>query len=115
MLVDQHAYIDLRPFREQGIDARYINMFDYRDVVNHLAPGKSYAVVFGRGTPADGIWDGHWDAGLKRAYGTYQNWLMSLAVQKHYPGVRHPLLSIQLTANTTTVTTISAMDDIGVW
>jgi hypothetical protein len=93
VLVDQHAYIDLLPFRRAGMDARYVNMFSIQTVVASLAPGSKYIIVFGKGdyTPGEG---GEWSPPLMQAYDTYQARLAQYPALRHYRGRPQRLLSI---------------------
>jgi len=93
VLVDQHAYIDLLPFRLAGVDARYVNMFSLQTVVANLAPGSKYLVVFGKGdyAPDQG---GKWSPLLMQAYDAYQAQLARYPVLRHYKGRPQRLLSI---------------------
>jgi len=93
VLVGQHAYIDLLPFRLAGMDARYVNMFNFQTVVASLAPGSKYIIVFGKGdyAPDEG---GEWSPPLMQAYDAYQARLAQYPVLRHYEGHRQRLLSI---------------------
>ena len=93
VLVDQHAYIDLLPFRLAGMDARYVNMLNIQSVVAGLAPGSKYIIVFGKGdyTPDEA---GEWSPPLMQAYDAYQARLAQYPVLRHYKGRPQRLLSI---------------------
>ena len=91
VLVDQHAYIDLLPFRLAGVDAQYVNMISLQTVVASLAPGGKYIIVFGKGdyTPFEGA---EWPPVLMQAYDAYQSRLAQYPVLQHYHGRPQRLL-----------------------
>jgi hypothetical protein len=98
ILVDQHSYIDLRPFRQNGIDARYVNMDTLAGVMAALDPSQDHLLVFARGT--DAIrgnswrpWMGDWTPQIRARYQDYQARLVALRVLKHYGGTPHEVLS----------------------
>jgi hypothetical protein len=98
VLVDQHSYIDLRPFRLHGIDARYVNMDTWAAVKASLDPAQDHLVVFARGTDATQgnswrPWMGDWPAETRSKYRAYQAQLVALSVRKHYRGTPHEVLS----------------------
>jgi hypothetical protein len=98
VLVDQHSYIDLRPFRLHGIDAQYVNMDTLSGVIASLDRAQENLVVFARGTVATHgnswrPWMGDWSPEMRSRYQSYQAQLLALPVVKHYGGQPHEVLS----------------------
>ncbi len=98
VLVDQHSYIDLRPFRQNGIDARYVNMNTLAGAMTALDRSQDHLMVFAKGTDATKgnswrPWMGDWTAEIRARYRTYQAQLVALPVLKHYGGTPHEVLS----------------------
>lgn len=97
VLVDQHSYIDLRPFRQNGINARYVNMDTLAGAMAALDPAQGHLLVFARGTDAtQGSWRpwmGDWTPEIRARYRAYQARLVALPVLKHYGGTPHEVLS----------------------
>ena len=91
VLVDQHAYIDLFPFRRAGIDARYINLRNVEAVISSLPHGKKYLILYGHG---DYSYSSEWSQDLREAYDAYQARLSQSPVLRHYAGRRPNLLGI---------------------
>jgi len=98
VLVDQHSYIDLRPFRLRGVDAQYVNMDSLPSVMAAIDRSQDHLVVFVKGT--DSItanswrpWMGDWPAKIRERYRAYQAQFAALPVVKHYPGLPHEVLS----------------------
>jgi hypothetical protein len=89
VLVDQHAYIDLFPLRQAGIDARYINLRNVEAVISSLPHGKKYLIIYGHG---DYSYSREWRPDLREAYDAYQARLSQSPVLRHYPGPRPDLL-----------------------
>jgi hypothetical protein len=99
ILVDQHSYIDLRALRQHGLDARYVNMDDFRAVVGSLDPAQRYLVIFARGSfdRGDGHlrgWEGEMTPQFQAAFLRYQEVLLRLPVKRHYPGSSQAILSV---------------------
>lgn len=97
VLVDQHAYIDLRLFRLHGLEVQTINMYDLNAVIAQLPPGR-YVVVFGPGTyvykPAYYQGSEHeFSPAEERLYDAYLARLRALRVLSHFPGHLKKLLS----------------------
>jgi hypothetical protein len=92
VLVDQHAYIDLLPFRLAGLNAQYVNVLNLETTIDALPPDSRYLIVFGNGD--DTAADGQWPPELIEAYAAYQKRLAQYPVVWHYDGPRQRLLSI---------------------
>jgi hypothetical protein len=94
LLVDQHAYFDLRLFRLSGVNLEYINMYNVDQVLSGLDPSKSYLVLFSKGTTAldsrviasQQRWADSWTERQKDLYQTYQSKLFGLAIVRRFPG-----------------------------
>ena len=91
VLVDQHAYIDLFPFRRAGIDARYMNLRNVEAVISSLPRGEKYLIIYGHG---DYGYSSAWSQDLKEGYDAYQARLSQFPVLRHYAGPRPNLLAI---------------------
>jgi hypothetical protein len=100
VLVDQHAYIDLLPFRLAGLEAQYVNISNIQAVIAGLAPGSKYIIVFGKGdyTPNEDAFmrrlEGEWSPPLMQAYDAYQARLAQYPVLRHYEGRAQRLFSV---------------------
>ena len=98
VLVDQHAYIDLRQLRTSGLEPKYINSLNLRAVLSGLPRTKDYLVIYGKGEYRECQqtwgWAGGWSAELMRAYDDYQARLAEFRVLQHYPGPPQCLMSL---------------------
>jgi hypothetical protein len=96
VLVDQHSYLDLRAFRINDLEPKYVNLADFNEVIARLPPGKRYVVVFSRGdytVARDRIREaGEWSAGTKEAYDIYLAELLNLPNLRHFLGKPQRLL-----------------------
>ena len=89
LLIDQHAYFDLRLFWLHHIEPRYINMFNADQVLGALDPAKTYIVLFSQGTTdPQGLfhpaWVGHWPPKQQMLYAHFQQLLDRLPVAQHF-------------------------------
>jgi len=75
VLIDQHAYLDLRAFFERDLEPVYINADNYENVIRGLPPGR-YLALFTRGTTqVEPLWAGVWPESLRRRYAGYLEFL----------------------------------------
>jgi hypothetical protein len=99
VLVDQHAYVDLVPFRRAGMDATYINAANVAKAIASLSRCNKYAVIYGKGSynatadPRFRNGEGEWPLDLMRAYDAYQARLSELPILRQYSGGIQRLLS----------------------
>lgn len=95
ILVDQHAYIDLRYLRQKGFTIIPIHCKTFLDKLNTLPPGK-HLVVFTTGNyTGQASWAGNWEEPIRQAYEAYQTALKALPVVEDYPGKPMQLLDWQ--------------------
>ncbi len=92
VLVDQHAYFDLRAIKDSGFEAKQINCLNFEDVFRSLPPGN-YFVVYAPGDyEIEPRWVGLWTPPTRKAYDTYIDTLSALPPIKSFPGKRMRLL-----------------------
>jgi len=78
ILVDQHSYIDLRIFYKHNLNPIYINMYNYKEVLEKFQSNPSenesaiLLVVPGQANVIKS-WMGHWDAESQSEYKGYLN------------------------------------------
>lgn len=93
ILVDQHSYTDLRFFWEQALEVRYINMYDFREVIAQAAAsGRPVYLYYALGeTHSLPDWVGRWTSENESRYQCYLEFLEHLKPEKVFPGRRMPL------------------------
>ncbi|MEO8595863.1 MAG: hypothetical protein ABI759_21260 [Candidatus Solibacter sp.] len=71
VLIDQHAYLDIRAFILAGLHPVYINANDYEAKLHGLPPGR-YLTLFTKGTwDVNPKWQGSWPEELQARYQAY--------------------------------------------
>jgi hypothetical protein len=92
ILIDQHAYFDLRALKQAGMQPRWINLDDYQQVIASLPPGR-YLVLYATGDYIiEPTWMGHWPQELRTKYDGYMAFMKALPVEHDYPGEKMKLL-----------------------
>jgi hypothetical protein len=81
VLIDQHAYLDLRAFILAGLKPLYINAHNSQDVIRGLPAGR-YLTLFTRGDyEIQPRWVGLWPDSIRAKYAAYLDMLT------HQPGI----------------------------
>jgi len=92
ILVDQHAYIDLRHLRQNGLDVIPINCATYESRLRDLPEGK-HLVIFTTGSyTGHAAYAGQWDKPTRRNYESYVASLKDLPVVQDFLGKPMQLL-----------------------
>lgn len=77
VLIDQHAYLDLRAFILSGLNPVYINANNYEEVIRGLPAGK-YLTLFTKGDyEIQPRWAGLWPDDIRIKYSAYLKYLTS--------------------------------------
>lgn len=93
VLIDQHAYVDLRALRERGFEPILISMANYREKLDQLPPGKHLLLFVTGEYLSQKDWEGAWSEPFRKQYDAYLEFLKSLQVERDYPGNKMQLLS----------------------
>lgn len=96
VLVDQHAYLDLRLLRLSGLDTAYVNMDTLDDVLAHLEGTLPHLVIYSAGSydvdPSWKPWMTEWSPEVRQRYDFYRTKLSSYPVHADTGGPPQPLL-----------------------
>jgi hypothetical protein len=92
ILIDQHSYLDLRPFLVTHLRPVYVNAWNYQDVVKNLPPGR-YLALFSKGTPQiEPRWAGAWPEEIQARYAAEIKFLSEKPILWERPGSIEHLL-----------------------